>query len=91
MQGRILHSKRGKEKQHQLLYNILAVGKNIKRGRGLKFLGRKSRFKKKNGGREEYEVVGNYIHPCILYFSTTTKTVQYFSAPADAGAGLPGA
>ena len=32
------------------------------RGRGRKLLGRKSRFKK-YGGKEEYHVEGNYIHP----------------------------
>ena len=35
-----------------------------KRGRGRKFWGRKSRLKK-NGGGEEYKVVGNFVHPIV--------------------------
>ena len=35
-----------------------------KRKRGQKFWGRKSRFYK-NGGGEEYQVVGNFLHPWV--------------------------
>ena len=35
----------------------------MKRGRGRKILGRKSRFEIM-GGWEEYQVAGNFIQPC---------------------------
>ena len=54
--------KKGIGKQYQLPYNIEAVEKNIKRGGGQKFWGRKSRFLKYGGG-EEYQVAGNFTHP----------------------------
>ena len=44
----------GKGKQYHFLYNIEAVGKNIKWGRIKIF---------KNGGGEEYQDVGSFIHP----------------------------
>ena len=46
--------------------NIMAVGENIKwgRGEGNGNFGKKIKIKK-NGVREEYQVVGSFIHPCI--------------------------
>ena len=35
-----------------------------KRGRGLIFWGRKSKFK--NEGGEDYQIAGNFIHPCYI-------------------------
>ena len=55
--------KQEKGKQYHLSYNIWAVGNNIKwgRGNGVGNLGKKSRFYE-NGGGEEYQVVGPFIH-----------------------------
>ena len=47
------HGQNGKGKQHHLPYNIRAVGKNIKWGEWEGVV---------NDG-EEYQVVGNFIHP----------------------------
>ena len=49
--------KRGKGKQHNLSFNIEAAGKNIK-----KFFWKETQDLK-IGGREEYQVVGNFISP----------------------------
>ena len=54
--GEEYNLEKGKEKAYHLPYNVKAVGKNIKwgkGGRGRKFWVRKSKFKK-NGGGEEY-------------------------------------
>ena len=64
--GKNITSKKGKSKQYHLPFDIKAVGKYIKRGRGeggLKIRRRKSRLK--NWGWEKNQVVGNFIHPCI--------------------------
>ena len=59
--------KRERGKQYHLPYDSKAVGKTIKWGRGegngnfwkiLKIL--------KNEDGEEYQVVGNFIHPCEM-------------------------
>ena len=55
----------GKAKQYHLSFNIRDVGKDIKCGRG----DWNGNFREenqeltKNGDREEYQVVGNFIHP----------------------------
>ena len=52
-----------KGKQYHLPFNIEAVGKHIKWGKGTESLGMKIKILKSEGG-EEYQVVGNFIHPC---------------------------
>ena len=56
--------KHRKGKQYHLPYDIKAVGKNTKwgRGKGGLNLTRNSRLKKKSGG-EEYQVEENFIRP----------------------------
>ena len=53
-----------KVKQYHLPFNVKAVGKNIKWGRGEVDgnLGEKIKIKNKRDG-EEYQVVGHFIHP----------------------------
>ena len=51
----------GKGKPYHRIYIFEAIFQVGKRGRRLKFRGRKSRLKK--GGGEKYQVVGNFIHP----------------------------
>ena len=60
---------KGKEKQYHLPYNIKADGKNIKWERGE----RDGNFgeEKKFGGKK-YEVVGNFVNPCIILISINT-------------------
>ena len=70
--GRISSCKKGKGmscgkkgKQYHLFYNIKAVGKKIKWGRGEgegNFMEENQDFK--NGNEEEYQ--GNFIHPCEI-------------------------
>ena len=59
--------KKGKEKQYHLPYNIKTVGENIKwkEGKGMEILGKKIKVLK-NGGGEEYQVVGNFLHPSSI-------------------------
>ena len=59
---RTQHGKKGKRKQYYLSYNIEAVGKNIRWEKGKEIFERKSRFESWSG--EEYQVDGNFIHPC---------------------------
>ena len=61
--GRIKRINEEEGKQYHLSYNIKAVGKNIKWGGGEG--GQKIQIKKKWEG-EEYQVVGNFIHPWWL-------------------------
>ena len=58
-------AKRKKEKQFHLPCDIEAVGKNIKwesRDGGRKY--REGNIDTKKRGGEEYQVVGNFLHPC---------------------------
>ena len=50
--------------QYNLPYNIKDVGKDIKKGNGTENFKKKIRILK-NGSGEEYQVVGNFIHPWI--------------------------
>ena len=54
----------GKGKQCHPSFDIKAVGKNIEwgRGEGDGHFGEKAKILKKDSG-EEYQVVGNFIHP----------------------------
>ena len=57
--------KKGKGKECHLPYIVEAV-RNIKWGKGEwdGNFGEENQDLKKNRGREEYQVVGNFIHPC---------------------------
>ena len=56
-------------KKYPLPFNIKAVGKIIKKEKGvIENLGKKIKIKNMGGG-EEYQIVGNYIHPCFYSFS----------------------
>ena len=56
--------------------NIMAVGENIKwgRGEGNGNFGKKIKIKK-NGVREEYQVVGRFIHPCIYLLISVSDSM----------------
>ena len=65
-----MRRKKGKGKQYYLSYDIEAVGKNIKLGKGEgdgNFGGENQDVKKFRVG-EEYQVVGIQIHPCVHCF-----------------------
>ena len=55
--------RKGKGKQYHISYNIEAVGKNIKwgKGKGMEISAKKIKILK--NGWEEYHIIGNFIHP----------------------------
>ena len=59
---------KGKEKAYHLPYNVKAVGKNIKwgRGKGDGNFGEENQDYK-NGDGEEYQVECNFIHHCFNF------------------------
>ena len=64
MWGKIQREKKVKRKQYNLPYDIKAVGKNIKggRGEGDGNLGKKIKIQKRVGVGEKYKIEGNFIH-----------------------------
>ena len=65
-----------KAKQYHLPYNIKAVGKNIKMGKGMEILGKKIKIFK-NGGGEEYQVVRDFYTPFIFFNKKRNITPLY--------------
>ena len=62
--GRIKRGKEGKEKQYHLPFNIKALGKNIQWGKGESDRNFEEENQDlRNGDEQEYQVVGNFIHP----------------------------
>ena len=59
----IKREKKSKEKRYHLPYDIEAVGKNIKWGKGGRNFYEGNIDIDKNGGGAEYQAVGNFIHP----------------------------
>ena len=73
--------KRGKEKQYHLPYYIEAFWKNIKSGKREGDGNFKERKKQdfKKWGWEEYQVVGNFIHPCdkVPFFAGLKQLLEF--------------
>ena len=71
--GRNKTWKKGKGEAISSSDDFKAVGKNIKWGTGeggLKIWGRKS-----NAGGEEYQVEGDFIHPCFYFNEARTDVL----------------
>ena len=80
--------KRERGKQYHLPYNIEGVGKKIKwrKEDEHRNFGKENQDLKTWGG-EEYQVIGNFIHPCLMVkvaFGTLILLVSDLTAPLEA-------
>ena len=67
IQGRGKKIKLEKGEEYHIFYDIKAVMKIIKWGRGTEHLGKKIKiFKNFGRGGEEYQVVWSFKHPCTI-------------------------
>ena len=77
--GKNIAWKKGQGKQYCLSYIIGVVGKYIEwaKGKGMQIL--------KNMGGEEYQVVGNFIHPCLqdTHSTPSVSSSNYISSPSN--------
>ena len=82
--GKNIIRKKRKGKQYHPPYNIKALGKNTKRGKGDGNF-RDENQDKNHGVWEEYQLVWNFIHPCTVPFPGMNTKEELVPSSVDEG------